>query len=392
MHIVLISPYNWEFQDELKKLDPHRVSSIHVNKESLSSLIIDDSPDLVFLGGFDSTSDDYFDKVTNMAIANPSWLVVPFLPGEDFVHVLHAMRKGIREILSSINPDVISRAQSHGTKRAQMLEKRQILHKIKKDVMRIGFVSSKGGDGGSAVVANIAAGIARDPSVRVILIDLSMELGDLDLYLSPQKPSDNLASILASIDRLDNTLLKIMVHHCSDNFDLIASPDSIDDVFGINAINVERLIDFVSMHYDFVLIDMGTGLNPITLRIWNKINTFITVATLAVASARRATQIVALRSRLESGTNKSYTLINKVGAPFDIQVSDFEHAIGQNIWKTIPFDNDISNTLLTGIPMIDSKRHSSFTRAILSVVSELTGKNVANQGFLEQLWTLFKKK
>lgn len=396
MHIVLISPDNWDFPDVLKKIDSHRVTSIHVNEASLNSLIIDDSPDLIFLGGFDSTSDDYFDKVTNMAIANPSWLVVPFLQGDDFVHVLRAMRKGIREILSSVNPDeiayVISRAQSHGTKRAQMLEKRQLLHKTKKDVMRIGLVSSKGGDGGSAIAANIAAGIARDPGVRVILIDLSMELGDLDLYLSPQKPSDNLSSILASIDRLDNTLLKIMVHHCSDNFDLIASPDSIDDVFGINAINVERLIDFVSMHYDFVLIDMGTGLNPITLRVWNKINTFITVATLAVASARRATQIIALRSRLESGTNKSYTLINKVGAPFDIQVSDFEHAIGQDIWKTIPLDNDMNNTLLTGIPMIDSKKHSPFTHAILNVVSELTGRNIANQSFLEQLWTLFKKK
>ncbi len=396
MHIVLVSPDNWDFPDALKTIDPHRVTSIHISAESLDSLVINNNPDLIFLGGFDATNDSFFEKVIALAIANPSWMVVPFLQGDDFTHVLRAMRKGIREILSSTKPDeisyIVSRAQAYGTRRAQMSEKRQSLSKAKREVVRIGVVSSKGGDGGSAIVSNIAAGIARDPNVRVILIDLSMELGDLDLYLSPHRPSDNLSSIVAAIDRLDSTLLKIMVHHCSDNFDMIASPESIDDVFGITAANVERLLDFVSLHYDFVLIDMGTGLNPITLRVWKKIGVFITVATLSIASARRATQILALRSRLESLENKSYVVVNKVGTDFEIPMSDFQHAIGQNIWKSVPLENEMNNAMLTGTPMIDAKSHSKFARTIFNIVSELTGNKMVDKGFLGQVWTIFKKK
>ena len=396
MHIVLVSPENWDFPDVLKTIDPHRVTSIHVNEYSLESLVVNNNPDLIFLGGFDSSNDEFFEKVISMSIANPSWLVVPFLQGDNFTHVLRAMRKGIREILSSTKPDeisyIVSRAQAHGTRRAQMLEKRQSLSKAKREVTRIGVVSSKGGDGGSAIVSNSAAGIARDPNVRVLLIDLSMELGDLDLYLASHRPSDNLSSIVAAIDRLDGTLLNIMVHHCSANFDMISSPEAIDDVFDINASSVERLIDFVSLHYDFVLIDMGTGLNPITLRIWKKIGIFITVVTLSIASARRATQILALRSRLESLETKSYVVANKVGSIFEIPISDFEHAIGQNIWKSVPLENEISNALLTGTPMIDSKSHSKFAHAIFSVVSELTGNKVVGTDFLERVWTIFKKK
>jgi len=396
MHIVLVSPDNWDFPDALKQLDPHRITSTHINKESLDSLVINNNPDLIFLGGFDSTDDTFFEKVIALSIANPSWMVVPFLQGDDFTHVLRAMRKGIREILSSTKPDeisyIVSRAQAYGTRRAQMSEKRQSLSKAKREVVRIGVVSSKGGDGGSAIVSNIAAGIARDPNVRVILIDLSMELGDLDLHLSPHRPSDNLSSIVAAIDRLDSTLLKIMVHHCSDNFDMIASPESIDDVFGITAANVERLLDFVSLHYDFVLIDMGTGLNPITLRVWKKIGVFIAVATLSIASARRATQILALRSRLGSLENKSYVLINKVGTSFEIPTSDFQNAIGQNIWKSVPFENEMNNTMLTGTPMIDAKNNSKFAHAIFNIVSELTGNKMVDKGFLGQVWTIFKQK
>lgn len=395
MHIVLVSPDNWDFPDALKTIDPHRVTSVHVNEESLDSLVINNNPDLIFLGGFDSTNDSFFEKAIALAIANPSWMVVPFLQGDDFTHVLRAMRKGIREILSSTKPDeisyIVARAQAYGTRRAQMSEKRQALSKAKREVVRIGVVSSKGGDGGSAIVSNIAASIAKDPNVSVILIDLSMELGDLDLYLSPHRPSDNLSSIVAAIDRLDHTLLKIMVHHCSDNFDMIASPESIDDVFGITAANVERLIDFVSLHYDFVLIDMGTGLNPITLRVWKKIGVFITVATLSIASARRATQIIALRSRLESLENKSYVVINKVGTSFEIPISDFQHAIGQNIWKSVPLEDEMNNAMLTGTPMIDSKSHSKFARAIFNIVSELTGNKIVDKGFLGRAWTIFKK-
>ena len=396
MHIVLVSPDNWDFPDALKQIDPHRVTSIHINEESLDSLVVNNNPDLIFLGGFDTTDDTFFEKTIALAIANPSWMVVPFLQGDDFTHVLRAMRKGIREILSSTNPDeisyIVARAQAYGTRRSQMSEKRQSLNKTKREVVRIGVISSKGGDGGSAIISNIAAGIAKDPSVRVILIDLSMELGDLDLYLSSNRPSDNLSSIVAAIDRLDSTLLKIMVHHCADNFDMIASPEAIDDVFGITAANVERLIDFVSLHYDFVLIDMGTGLNPITLRVWKKVGVFIAVATLSIASARRATQILALRSRLESLENKSYVVLNKVGTIFEIPISDFQHAIGQNIWKSVPLENEMNNALLTGTPMIDSKSHSKFARAIFNIVSELTGNKIVSKGFLEQAWTIFKKK
>ena len=396
MHIVLVSPDNWEFPDVLKTIEPHRVTSIHVSENLLESLVVNSNPDLIFLGGFDSSNDVYFEKVLSLSIANPSWMVVPFLQGDNFTHVLRAMRKGIREILSSTKPDeisyIVSRAQAYGTRRAQMSEKRQSLSKAKREVTRIGVVSSKGGDGGSAIVSNIAAGIAKDPNIRVILIDLSMELGDLDLYLSSHRPSDNLSSIVAAIDRLDGTLLNIMVHHCSANFDMISSPEAIDDVFDINASSVERLIDFVSLHYDFVLIDMGTGLNPITLRIWKKIGIFITVVTLSIASARRATQILALRSRLESLETKSYVVANKVGSIFEIPISDFEHAIGQNIWKNVPLENEMNNALLTGTPMIDSKSHSKFAHAIFSVVSELTGNKVVGTDFLERVWTIFKKK
>ena len=100
MHIFLVSPDNWDFPDVLKTIDPHRVTSTHVSEGSLNSLVINDNPDLIFLGGFDLTNDSFFEKAIALSIANPSWMEVPFLQGDDFAHLLRAMRNGFREILS----------------------------------------------------------------------------------------------------------------------------------------------------------------------------------------------------------------------------------------------------------------------------------------------------
>ena len=396
MHIALVSPPNWNFPIGLSKIEDHTVFLSHLNAESLASLKLDGNPDLVFLGGFDSSNDGYFDTIVALSIANPTWLIVPFLQGGDFAHVLRAMRKGIREILTSLAKEeisyIVTRAQAHATRREQMSEKRQKLNKNKKSVTRVGIVSAKGGDGGSVITANIAASIAKNKDVRVVLLDLSMELGDLDLYIAPHKPADNLSGILAAIDRLDNTLLKIMVHHCSDNFDLIAAPDTMEEVFGINGSSIDKLIDFLSLHYDFVVIDMGTGLNPITMRIWQKITKFILVSTLSIASARRAAQIIALRSKINSGDGATSVLVNKVGSNSDIPKSDYEFAIGLKIWKGVPYEEDIDSVILTGASLIEAKKHSKFTRAIFDVTSEMTGSEIVSRGFMENLWTTFRNK
>ena len=59
MHIVLVSPDNWEFPDVLKTIEPHRVTSIHVSENLLESLVVNSNPDLIFLGGFDTTDDTF---------------------------------------------------------------------------------------------------------------------------------------------------------------------------------------------------------------------------------------------------------------------------------------------------------------------------------------------
>ena len=396
MHIVLVSPEGWNFPSELNKIENHVTSFHHLDQESLASLRLDSNPDLVFLGGFNSSDDVYFDKVVALAIANPTWLVVPFLQGTDFAHVLRAMRKGIREILASSNKEeiayILARAQAHSTRREQMSEKRKQLSKGAKTVARVGFISAKGGDGASFVAANFAESIAKDKSLRVVLLDLSMELGDVDLYLTPSKPADNLFSMLAAIDRLDNTLLKIMVHHCPSGLDLIASPDTMEEVFGVTPAAVERLIDFLSLHYDFVVVDMGTGLNPITMRIWTKINKFIMVSTLSIGSARRAAQIISLRLKINSGDTVTNVLLNKVGSNSDIPQSDYETAIGQKIWASLPYEERTDAVILTGNAFIHEKKYSKMTRAIFDVVTKITGGEIVNQGFMENLWTIFKNK
>jgi Flp pilus assembly CpaE family ATPase len=129
------------------------------------------------------------------------------------------------------------------------------------------------------------------------------------------------------------------------------------------------------------------------MRVWTKMDKFILVSTLSVGSARRAAQIISLRSKINSGDTKSNVLLNKVGSDSDIPQSDYEAAIGQKIWKATPYDVDIDAAILAGSSLVETKKHSKFTRAVTGIVSEMTDiSNNVSQGFMESLWTTFKKK
>ncbi len=85
-------------------------------------------------------------------------------------------------------------------------------------------MSAKGGDGATYLTANLAAALADNPECRVLTIDLSLPFGDLDMYMTGNTTSNNLATFSNQIDRIDGALLDSMAHHVSGNLHLIPSP------------------------------------------------------------------------------------------------------------------------------------------------------------------------
>ena len=207
------------------------------------------------------------------------------------------------------------------------------------------------------------------------MIDFSLPFGDIEMFLTSQKQTNDLADFSDEIDRLDASLMDSMVEHVSDNLHLIASPLSVDRLIHIKPTHIDRLIEVSSKSYDYIIIDIGAGIDPISIHALAKLHQLIVVATMTVPSLKRATQVLRYWQELGLDENRLSIAVNRFQSKADIKISDIEKAMGRRVVHYLPQDNvGVQESLLKGIPLIDLKPSSEFTKSIFNWASEWSGK------------------
>jgi pilus assembly protein CpaE len=372
MHIVLYSPLDWQIPDSL--LDPARnqITRVKDGLPQMVNKIIQQSPDLVFVHGITQTN-EYAVKLELLCNALPKAAVIPVCPNPEPEFLLRVMRAGVREVIPADEPALIAEVLARIKNRQQAAGGAGSVPLAR----RIAFMSAKGGDGGTCIAANIATALTKDPACRVLLIDLSLPFGDLEMYLTNEKMENDLADFCEEINRLDSSLLDFMVHHVSANLHLIAAPQVFDKVLKISAPQIERLIDLAARDYNYVLIDIGVGVDPISLQVLEKLDQLVVVSTMTVPSVRRVGQILRLWESLGYLIGKVSVVVNRFSGKSDVQISDFEKAIGQRVAKIFPQESlGVQESLLKGQPTIDLRPKAEFSRLIGEVAAEWQGKPI----------------
>ncbi len=371
MKIVFFGPEKWNFA-EPKVSSTDAVITVNGAYGQLNELVLIHHPEILLIAGFEP-SEDLLDHLKSLIELLPQIVVVLCVPSAEADFLLKAMRVGVREVCDACDVSELSSVIVRAKQHLKMPTADNGVHHGQK----IGFISAKGGDGGTCVLANIASALARDKKNRVVVVDLSLSYGDVEIYLTNKTVTNNLMSFSSSVERLDSTLLDLMIHHVGDNLYLIPSPSTLEDVLHIKSDEVEKLIDILAAHYDYILIDIGTGVDPVSVRIWEKLDRLVLTSTMTIPSARRSSQVLHLWESMGLSANKAFVLLSRCGGPTDLSLSDYEQAIGKKVWHMVYREfAGIQESLLRGVPVIDLKPNSKFTDSILEIASELNGKPI----------------
>lgn len=373
MNIVFYTPEDWYFSEPIGS-NTNTITRLNGDLESISDNLLSLNADIFMLGGFPAT-DLLIDKIKPLIEQKGQSIFVLCVSHTEATSdfLVKAMRAGIREVILNNTTEEVTGVL---TLCKAFVQQGETPPPTKKGQC-IGFMSAKGGDGGTCIIANIAYALARNKNRRVIAVDLSLQYGDLEIYLTSETANNELTEFTESIERMDATLLNLMVHHVTDNLDLIPSPSTLEKILEIHAEKVEKLIDILCENYDFVLIDIGSGLDPISLRTWDQLEKLVLISTLSVPSARRASQILRLWDNMGLSATKVNILINRFGGPSDIGIDDYESAVGKKIWHiTYGEYMGIQESLLKGVPVVDIKPNSKLTKSIVAITSELSGNPI----------------
>ena len=237
------------------------------------------------------------------------------------------------------------------------------------------FLSAVGGAGATTLAVQTAmlllnsAGPRAKPST--CLVDLDFQHGAVADYLDLE-PRLNLAEIEPRPDRLDRQLLEVMLSHHSSGLAVVAAPNRPAEMRTFDPDMVTRLLDLVSSHFEYVVLDLPRTWFAWTDSVLLGSNKLYIVSETTVPGLRHAKQLVAaIKERLDEGPQPQVIVNRFTQRMFGsgLRASDVEQPLGEAFVSAIPNDYALVREAIDrGVPLDEVKPGNKITAQLKKLV------------------------
>jgi pilus assembly protein CpaE len=214
------------------------------------------------------------------------------------------------------------------------------------------------------------------------LVDLDFQHGACADYLDIE-PRLDLKEIEPRPERLDRQLLEIMLAHHASGLAVIAAPNRPAEMRSFDPDMVTRLLDLVSSHFDYVVIDMPRTWFSWTDSVLLGTNRLFIVSEMSVPSLRHAKQLVAaIRERLGDGPQPQVIVNRFEQRMFEpgLKKADIEQALGGDFVGTIPNNYRLVREAIDrGVPLDEIKPGNPITIQLKKLILPQASKAGAPQ-------------
>jgi len=287
--------------------------------------------------------------------------------------LLRAMRAGVREVLPAVpSPAAMGLALdraaekmgNHGAAQGRVLA----------------FISCKGGSGSTFLATNLAYALSAGGSKRVALIDMNLQFGDASLFVSDNKPLATLSDVATQIHRLDPSFLASSMVSVTPSFSVLAAPSDPAHASDVKPEHVDAIIKLARRQYDFVVLDVGRSLDPVSIRALDHADTIYPVLQMTLPYIRDGKRLLTVFRNLDYGRDKVELIINRYDKNGDIKLKDLEEAFDTEIRITMPNNYDsAAKSVNQGVPITRLAPDSPLSAALVEMARQLTGEAAPQQ-------------
>ncbi len=250
-----------------------------------------------------------------------------------------------------------------------------------KDAQIWAFLGACGGCGVSSLCVSIATLLAAGRHT-VLLVDLDFERGTLAAYLD-QPPGMSLEELNQTEGRLDADLALSYIKPVDKNLSLLSCTPQLGGNDQISLAALLALLDVVSTHYDFMIIDVPALWRPWTEAALGAADK-VALVTEARVPALRQTAFLAEQIQDAVGLpNPPDIILNKYerrAIRNGLSLSDTHKALGRPTVAQIVVDNEtLRGAIDTGIAAPKFKPNARYVKSVDAFIAECL--NQQNKAF-----------
>jgi pilus assembly protein CpaE len=244
--------------------------------------------------------------------------------------ILAAIRAGASEYLYPPLEGALEKALIRLTS-----ERARVRQPVREPGKILGFVSAKGGCGATTVACHVGVELQRQTSKDVLLADLDLETGLLS-FLMKARSEYSILDAVRNLHRLDASYWKALVSNGQPQVEVIAAPRMGDTAEPLAPDLFRQVLRFTRTVYDWVVVDLGRSMTPLTLGVLADLDQAFLVATFDVLALHRVKQIAQNLLDFGYGQKRLQLILNRMPRQPDLTQGELEKVLGLEIFAGLP--------------------------------------------------------
>ena len=234
--------------------------------DMLDNVLITDKPDVLVVDASVGADLNMLQQIESALAKYPQIHTILISPDQSVEYLTLAMHIGVRKVLAS-PVDALKFQEALRFAQSRLAAVALASAALKGGVV-IAMVGAKGGSGVTFLATNLAYALARQ-NKRVAVLDLRFSFGDAAIYLGNTGAKTNVAELAQQYLRLDEAMLEAGMAKVSERVHVLVAPATPELAADVTPVAIEKIIDVARRHYDFVVMDVSSALDPVALKAVN---------------------------------------------------------------------------------------------------------------------------
>lgn len=251
----------------------------------------------------------------------------------------------------------------------------------------LSVLGSKGGMGSTTVAVNLAEALSQTgDSVRIALVDLNLEFGDIPLFLD-MEPSHTIADVSQNLSRLDSVFLMSAMTRNDSGVYILAPPSIPEEAETVTPGGVKQIFSLMQGMFDYIVVDSNRSLDQIAMVALGLSENVFVITQLDLASLKNAKRFVDICKNMGFDESRFRLVINRYDKNADISLDEAEEVLKQKVSWLIPSDYvTVVTSINQGKSFIHTANSSKVTKSFKEMALRIQGKEAKTS----RLWGLIK--
>ena len=237
--------------------------------------------------------------------------------------------------------------------------------------------SPKGGTGCTTVATNLSIAL-QSSETKTVLIDASMQFGDVAVFLNQQVKNDVL-DLTSHADELERELVEdVVITHGASGLHILAAPLQPENASKVSAAEFGKMLQFLTQMYAYIVVDTSSYLTEVVLSSLEKADLIVLITTQDLPSIKSANSFLNLADASAIKRDQILFVMNRFDKRISISPEKVGESLRQPVLVNIPMDEtgQLSTSIIKGIPLVQDKKANPVSRSIIAL-SDLVRERLA---------------